>query len=798
MDPSSAVASAGHRRRHTRLRVGPYLSPAVNPRQLDAPGSSAGQGLDRPEGSLTILVDAGRSDQRKIALRSPPGKERTRLRTKWATVSRSHPRRGCAVLHPAMAPVLVLLLGLVALPATLRADPVYEGPLLYGLDPVIRNTEDRRLLGVERLVLRQRLADQGIDPVRDGGASPTLWSTLRRSWNKRSNVDLERVEQLVEINGPLGLMTVIEYPSFVFLFPPRESLPGGFSYFPPRRIDDPGVSLFVDDLDSAIVRGHGVIQRTGRFGVLDRAGGGRRTDQDDGLINLTIPVKLPRTLEKIIGKGEKTNIRISGRSRIALTGESSVTKPFLGNERVQSQSLFPTLDMEQELQVNLSGNIGEKIIIEVDHNSAAIGPEATKIKLMYQGDEDEIIRTIETGDVGLTLPNSQLLGYNSNKSGLFGLKVTGQVGPAKFTFVASKQKAESSSQTFSSKGGQITEHEILSGSYLRNRFFRLTSDQEQIRIPMGAIITQSIRVYQKVASTGDIQPGELENVAAYRDTSGLWTPDTTRTPDVYGSRWREIPMGTDPFVPVEYSLIADEGGLLWGIDLRTDVGDNAELAVTFQYHFSETEDRFVGDNLNKPRNHRIITAGGEHEELWYHLKLLKAANSARNEWSHHLMIRQIYGLGGANISPESFNLRVERLDGSTDQPRYDELGVDYLRIFGLDLGDNFGQGEPDGRPDIRRDRLFDLQRGLLIYPEELPTPFYTTQAVYEELAGTEVAWGPQPDGKEAFLSLNQAPLLYEVGSDRTDLNQASYFRFVAEHASASNVISLNTSNMIIL
>ena len=36
--------------------------------------------------------------------------------------------------------------------------------------------------------------------------------------------------------------------------------------------------------------------------------------------------------------------------------------------------------------------------------------------------------TIEAGDVGLTLPNSSLLGYSSNKSGLFGVKVTGQVG----------------------------------------------------------------------------------------------------------------------------------------------------------------------------------------------------------------------------------------------------------------------------------------------------------------------------------------------------------------------------------
>jgi len=178
-------------------------------------------------------------------------------------------------------------------------------------------------------------------------------------------------------------------------------------------------------------------------------------------------------LEKIIGRGEKTKINISGREHIAISGESTVINPFVPTERVTSQSLFPSLDMEQELQVSLSGTIGEKIIIEVDHNSTAIGPEATKIKLMYQGLEDEVIRTIETGDVGLTLPGSQLLGYSSNKSGLFGIKVTGQVGRADFTAVTSKQKAESSAKTFNSKGGEVEDNIIYSYQYLNHRFFKL-------------------------------------------------------------------------------------------------------------------------------------------------------------------------------------------------------------------------------------------------------------------------------------------------------------------------------------
>jgi cell surface protein SprA len=242
------------------------------------------------------------------------------------------------------------------------------------------------------------------------------------------------------------------------------------------------VDLFVDDIGTGMRRRHAVdqiIARGENLGVAGRKGQGQ---DDTGLINLTIPIKLPRTLEKIIGRGEKTRIKISGREHISLSGESTVVKPFVANERVSKQSLFPSLDMQQELQVNLSGTIGEKIIIEVDHNSEAVGPEGTKIKLMYKGLEDEIIKTIESGDVGLTLPGSQLLGYSSNKSGLFGLKVTGQVGRADFTLVASKQKSESSSKTFNAKGGQVEDKVIYSSDYLNTEYI-----ERQLREESGAL-----------------------------------------------------------------------------------------------------------------------------------------------------------------------------------------------------------------------------------------------------------------------------------------------------------------------
>lgn len=683
-----------------------------------------------------------------------------------------------------LLPVLVLFALLVpALPAA--ADPAYEGPLLYGLDPVLRTTRDPRLLGVERLVLRHRLEAFGVEPTVPGRDRPDLRLSIRRSWLERARVDLERVERLVEFDGPRDLFVEIEYPRFLPLFPSRETLPGGFVIYPPRRLDDPDVQLFVDDIAGAMARRHDVTRRVERLESLDLAGGGRRVQDAGGLINLTIPIKLPRTLERIIGRGEKTNIRISGRERIAITGESTVTKPFLGDERIQSQSLFPSLDMEQELQVNLSGTIGEKIILEVDHNSAQIGPDATKIKLMYQGDEDDIIQTIQTGDVGLTLPGGTLLGYTSSKTGLFGIKVTGQVGPADFTVLATKQKAESSQQSFNAKGGQITQHQILSHAYYRNRFFRLTSDKEQFRIPMNDIDPNSVRIYKRLPG-GELVGEQIENVAVYSDVSGRWDMNFAATnPAFRGDRWEPVPIDTDESSP-GYSLLVDEQNVWWGVDLNSDQGDGTILAVTFN---TENFGR-VGDDPGGPGS-TIFEDGVAVDGEWIRMKLLKAPATEADSMAHALMIRQIYGLGGAGIDAGSFGLRIERVDAGTDTPQYDENGVSYLQIFGLDEGDDYGVGVRDEEPDLRRGTLFNLKKGLLMFPESFPQPFAADSSAYlANAANTEFVWDP-----ESFLATNLVPNLYRAGESVGNFPQYSKFRLVAEHASASNTINLGSSNI---
>jgi len=681
---------------------------------------------------------------------------------------------------------------------TAQADPVYDGPLLYGLDPVIKTTEDPRLLGVDRLVLRRRLAALGIDPTRYPDRRPGLESMFRHHFQTRSRVDLVREEHIIEYNGSLGLMTEIQYPSYFFLFPSPETLPGGFIYYPPRPTGDPSVRLFVDDLTAGAERRQTVGQVFVRTEALDIAGQGRRTDDDGSLINLTIPIKLPRTLEKIIGRGEKTRIKITGRERIAISGESTVVNPFTPNERVSSQSLFPTLDMEQELQISLSGTIGEKIIIAVDHNSAQIGPDATKIKLMYQGLEDEIIKTIETGDVGLTLPGSQLLGYSSNKSGLFGIKVTGQVGRADFTVVASKQKAESSAKTFNASGGQVSDIVINSSHYLNHRFFKLDLPGDEApggRFQGDVIMEETIKIFKWLpAGTPTIE--DITNVAVYVDSLGFrnWGNIDFNQPHLFGRRWREIKRTSwDPLRDADARLIA--------VDLRTQMAADDALAVVYDVKLADGTIVQVGDFPDRDAPVQTVDGG---EGVYYRMKLLKAPVADKELHSFKYVLRNIYSLGGAKIDGTTFDLKIERNVPGANQPQQDDTGLDYIRIFGLDKGSPQDRDTPDGLVDTWNDLVIDLDKGLLKFPLDFPHPFapggqirgdggpadLEAEAVYTANADTTAfVWNP------SFLRDNQTWQLYDPDVFPSEYSQHTSFKIIATHASSASNFNLGVSNI---
>ena len=691
-----------------------------------------------------------------------------------------------------LLPLLALLV-VTAFAAPGAADPDYGPVVLTGLDPVLKSTTDPRLLGEDRLFIREMLLLQGVDPARDPGM-PTLFTRLRRIYDERLKVDLRREMVRVESSGFTGLVTVFRYPKFIFLFQSPKELPGGLVYYPPRDVFSPGIEIFIDDQVEARDRRMAVGNRMNRRTLLDINSGGSRAVKQEGLINLTIPIKLPRTLEKIIGRGEKTNIRISGRDHISISGESTVSNKFTPNERRKSQSLFPSMDMEQQLQINLAGQIGEKIHLEVDHNSQAMGPEATKIRLTFKGTEDDIIQSIESGDVGLTLPGSQLLGYSSSKSGLFGLKVAGQLGRADFTVVTSKQKAESASKAFNSKGGQVGDHVIEANRYLNNRFFRLdlpSNDYVAHSLPdvpgrdriAEPIDLGSVRIYRFVG-TGRQQDGDVRNIVAVPDSTGRWVGtlgligegENAYGAFKYGELWR----------PVDFEILRDQDGNLVAVDLLREY-DYHDVLVAI-YDVGGPNAFRVGDYPGQDEDLRVEIDG----DLYYRMKLLKPEIPEPRTWQY--VLRNIYPLGGANIDAETFDLRIET-SAPYSQPQLDQddsgngTGLDWFRIFGLDTEDQQGNPGADGIVDKHNPYIFDLAKGLLKFPLNFPEPFNAPEAAYAALAGEDF------DFDTSLLSDQLIPEIYDPETTQADFRNYTQFKFISSHAAAASSFNLGVSNI---
>src|SRR6266850_8024361 len=109
----------------------------------------------------------------------------------------------------------------------------------------------------------------------------------------------------------------------------------------------------------------------------------RTTRPTGGTFRVELPIQLPKTLRSIVGDGAP-NLEVSGSETISLAGTSNwtVRKSGFDTER-QRQSAFPSLEMKQDLAVNVTGSIGDKIKVDLDQSSNVTTSLDNKVKLRY-------------------------------------------------------------------------------------------------------------------------------------------------------------------------------------------------------------------------------------------------------------------------------------------------------------------------------------------------------------------------------------------------------------------------------
>ena len=104
--------------------------------------------------------------------------------------------------------------------------------------------------------------------------------------------------------------------------------------------------------------------------------------------------------------------------------------------------------------MNVIGKIGDKLKLTTNFNTESAFDFENQMKLEYTGYEDEIIKKIEVGNVGLPLK----VNINCRKPITFGLKTQLQFGRTTITGILSQQKSTTEIEV--NGGAQTSEFDV--------------------------------------------------------------------------------------------------------------------------------------------------------------------------------------------------------------------------------------------------------------------------------------------------------------------------------------------------
>jgi hypothetical protein len=568
----------------------------------------------------------------------------------------------------------------------------------------------------------------------------------------------------------------------------EEERQGAFWYIKPRNLDIPGLDIEIESIDAIAERRRKASLQNVWKTTLVQSYTGKKAErrQRKGLIHVDIPLPLG-PLERVLGRGDQTNIDISGRESITFSGESRRVDPFIGVEGQKKQPLFPSLEMKQELDIRLKGQVGEKVNVQVDHTSQEFSENQNRIRLNYVGFDDDIIQLIELGNTSLTLPGGQAGGISAASKGLFGIKMLAQMGPVDITAIASKQEGEVSSASFTPRGGaigQTEERSIPDINYVDNTYFFLDS-------PNGPFFKPQVGEIEIFVSVNEIErqttPGTRFGLA-FVDTTARGTPIRDakaafnagqETPPREEGYFKELFFGTD----YRYVLDIEDESVL-GIELVQRVQDNRILAVRYINALNDT----IGDYSQFPEG---VDPDNE-EDFPIFLEVIKPRNPRpTNQFGYtwDFMVRNIYNLGLTNIDATTLEIEIEDLSNNLINTNPEGETAPYIRIFGLDRFDESGLEGPDNRVDLQAG-LIDFNRGLLTFPSLRPfDPDINQVKTWTEIDTSFKV----PDDYETLKLAN--PTIYDNYLAGTDLQNARRYNIIVRAASTTRSFRIDAFNI---
>ncbi len=398
--------------------------------------------------------------------------------------------------------------------------------------------------------------------------------------------------------------------------------------------------------------------------------------------------------ERIFGSNV-IDIRPRGEAELTFSGKFNRNENPLFNERQRSQANF---DFDQRIQMDLIGSIGTKLKVSMNYNTEAKFDFENQMKLEYTGSEDEIIKKIEAGNVSFPLNTSLIQGTQS----LFGVKTQLQFGKLNMTSVFSQQKSQSREIRINN-GAVQNEFRLAADQYEANKhyflaqYFRENYTKNLSRPPLlatGINITKvEVWITNKNATTQDsrdvvafLDLGEnkphnnslLQGGAGFSALPSAF--NAANFPQMSNNLLQKLPQqvrqtnaneiisffqtsgGGDNYARLTYArkLAENEYKIhpqLGYLSLNQALNGDEVLAVAFRYTFNGQEyqvGEMSADVSFDPASPKVLF-----------VKLLKNEAVRTNLPTWKLMMKNIYAIGGYQISPQNFKLDIFRIDEKT-------------------------------------------------------------------------------------------------------------------------------------
>ena len=449
----------------------------------------------------------------------------------------------------------------------------------------------------------------------------------------------------------------------------------------------------------------------------------RQRDARRGLLDFTLdlPVGERSAFTTIFGRPE-VNLRVTGTANMSVGASIQETEnPSLPPD--QQRTINPTF--EQNLRLNIQGTIGDKLTIRTDWDTERTFDFENRLSIRYQGYEDEILQSIEMGNVTMQTGNSLIRGG----SALFGIKSEAKFGPLSLTTVISQQEGQGNTQTITG-GSQDSRFEIRPASYDNDRHFFLDFyARQEFEDAMSDPITatqmfQILEVDVYVLNTssqersGQVRAAALVDMGVVRQGDRFLRPnqdadifdesllDQFRDPGETPSA-SDFGVSADEFVegnfePLEENMDYFVNETYGYISLESRLGANQALAIAYTYRDPQGNIVRVGD-VNTGDGRRLF------------LKLLRPSYMTSSSTAWVLTMRNIYNLNATNLTPENFDAEIVFDGANTEQTNLPGLGNVLMQDFGLDRVNSQQQPTPNNQIDFGTGTL-DAVRGRIIFP----------------------------------------------------------------------------------